>query len=56
LNKLDMFGGKAGARGDVLVKQTNFFYGDIRTEDDIDTVARKLADKTQRAIQVGRRQ
>lgn len=56
VGRFGMAAAAAGAGpGNVLVRQTNFFYGDIRTAYDIDEISEKLAKKTQEAIQRGRR-
>ncbi len=46
----------AGAGGmTVQIRQSNFFYGDIKTDYDIDEISEKLAEKTKEAIKRGRR-
>jgi len=52
LNKLQPALALAG--GGFILKQNNYFYGDINNAGDLDEISRRLAEKTRRAIERGR--
>jgi len=52
LNKLQP--ALAGIGGGFVLKQNNYFYGDINNAGDLDEISRQLAEKTRRAIEKGR--
>ncbi|GAH41476.1 unnamed protein product, partial [marine sediment metagenome] len=45
----------AGIGGGFILKQTNYFYGDISNVGDLDEISKRLAQKTRRAIERGRK-
>jgi len=52
LNKLQP--ALASAGGGFILKQNNYFYGDINGINDIEEISKRLAEKTRRAIEKGR--
>lgn len=53
LDKFKSFGGLMPAP--IIIKQTNYFYGDIHGISDVDEISNRLAERTRRAIERGRK-